>query len=97
MLLRGMMGDSVCAHGLTWPYAAKLNPVDRAWSYIKCDRIPNFTPSIHHQLRKKVDREVKRSTGYPDLPRSFIKDSALPPFLAPSNGEGQVVSCPFGA
>lgn len=66
-------------------YAPKLNPVDRAWFYIKYDRIPNFTPSVLHQLRKTVDKELKRLSEYPALLRSFIKYSSLPPFLAMGN------------
>jgi transposase len=69
-------------------YAPKLNPVDRAWFYIKYDRIPNFAPSTLYQLRKKVDRELKRLTEHPNLLRSFIKYSALPPFLAVGNQDG---------
>jgi transposase len=66
-------------------YAPKLNPVDRAWFYIKYDRIPNFTPSTVHQLRKEVGKELQRLQGHSHLLRSFIKYSALPPFLATGN------------
>jgi hypothetical protein len=61
--------------------APKLNPVDRAWFYIKYDRIPNFTPSTVHQLRKAVDKELRRLSVRPTLLRSFVKYSKLPPFL----------------
>jgi transposase len=63
-------------------YAPKLNPVDRAWFYIKYDRIPNFTPYTLPQLRRTVEKELKRLASRPDLLRSFIKYSALSPFLA---------------
>jgi transposase len=66
-------------------YAPKLNPVDRAWFYIKYDRIPNFTPLTLHQLRKAVDRELKRLSTRPDLLRSFVKYLSLPPFLVGGN------------
>jgi hypothetical protein len=62
-------------------YAPKLNSVDRAWFYIKYDRIPNFAPSTLPQLRKAVDKELKRLSVRPDLLRSFVKYSKLPPFL----------------
>jgi hypothetical protein len=63
-------------------YSPKLNPVDRAWFYVKYDRIPNFTPFTLHQLRTTVDRELKRLSAHAHLLRSFIGYSALPPFLA---------------
>jgi transposase len=66
-------------------YARNLNPVDEAWFYIKYDRIPNLTPSTLHQLRKAVDKELKRLSGRPDLLRSFVKFSELPPFLPEVN------------
>ena len=62
-------------------YAPKLNPVDRAWFYIKYDRIPNFTPSTLPQLRKAVDKELRRLSVHPELLRSFVKYSKLPPLL----------------
>jgi hypothetical protein len=68
-------------------YASKLNPVDRAWFYIKYDRIPNFTPPTLQQLRKKVDKELKRLSAHSELLRSFVKFTALPPFLAGGNQE----------
>jgi len=62
-------------------YAPNLNPVDRAWFYIKYDRIPNFTPPTLHQLRKAVGGELRRLSGSQRLLRSFVKYSKLPPFL----------------
>jgi hypothetical protein len=69
-------------------YATKLNPVDRAWFYIKYDRIPNLTPYTLHQLRKAVDKELRCLSVRPDLLRSFVKYAALPPFLRLSEQEG---------
>src|SRR5262249_60279440 len=63
------------------PYAPELNPVDDAWFYIKYDRIPNFAPSSTKQLRRAVDRELKRLRTRPDLLRSFIEGAELPSFL----------------
>ena len=62
-------------------YVPELNPVDRAWFYIKYNRIPNFTPSTRQQLRKAVERELKYLTSRADLLRSFIESSTLPQIL----------------
>jgi transposase len=63
------------------PYAPELNPVDRAWFYIKYDRIPNLVPPGIRQLRKVVERELKRLQTHPELLLSFVRQSALPSFL----------------
>jgi transposase len=60
------------------PYAPELNPVDRAWFYIKYDRIPNLTPSTTKQLRQSAETELKRLRRCPGLLRSFIRHSKLP-------------------
>jgi transposase len=60
------------------PYAPELNPVDRAWFYIKYDRLENFTPGTTAQLRSSVERELKAIRATPSLLRSFIRHSGLP-------------------
>jgi transposase len=60
------------------PYAPELNPVDRAWFYIKYDRIPNLTPTTTKQLRRAAETELKRLRRCPALLRSFIRHSKLP-------------------
>ena len=60
------------------PYAPELNPVDRAWFYIKYDRLPNLTPATTAQLRSSVERELKAIRAAPSLLRSFIHHSGLP-------------------
>jgi transposase len=60
------------------PYAPELNPVDRAWFYIKYNRIPNLTPTSTGQLRRAAETELKRLRKCPALLRSFIKYSELP-------------------
>ena len=59
------------------PCAPELNPVDRAWFYIKYDRLPNFTPATTVQLRSAVERELKVIRTNPLLLRSFIHHSGL--------------------
>jgi len=60
------------------PYAPELNPVDRAWFYIKYDRLANFTPATTAQLRSAVKRELEAIKTTPRLLRSFIHHSGLP-------------------
>jgi len=65
------------------PYAPELNPVDRAWFYIKYDRLPNYTPPVMAKLRRSVESELKRLQGRSDLLRSFISHSEVPLSLQP--------------
>jgi transposase len=60
------------------PYAPELNPVDRAWFYIKYGRLPNYTPPTMAKLRRSVESEIKRLQNKPDLLRSFIRQSEVP-------------------
>ena len=60
------------------PYAPELNPVDRAWFYLKYGRLPNYTPPTVAKLRRTVEAEIKRLQGKPDLLRSFVRQSELP-------------------
>lgn len=60
------------------PYAPELNPVDRAWFYIKYDRLPNFCPPNLTALRPAVQKELQRLKRSQRLLRSFIRHSALP-------------------
>lgn len=59
-------------------YAPELNPVDRAWFYIKYNRLANYTPLTMAKLRRTVKSEIKRLQGKPDLLRSFIRQSDVP-------------------
>jgi transposase len=63
------------------PYAPELNPVDRAWFYIKYGRLPNYTPPTMVKLRRSVESEIKRLQRKPDLLRSFIRQSEVPLML----------------
>jgi len=60
------------------PYAPELNPVDKAWFFLKYARLPNYTPSKMAQLRCTVEEELKCLQNKPDLLRSFIRQSGLP-------------------
>ena len=50
-----------------------------SYFYIKYDRIPNLTPSTTKQLRHSAEAELKRLRRCPNLLRSFIRYSELPP------------------
>jgi transposase len=60
------------------PYAPELNPVDRAWFYLKFNRFPNYTPPTMAKLRRSVESELKRLQSRPDMLRSFIRQSEMP-------------------
>jgi transposase len=60
------------------PYSPELNPVDRAWFYLKYDRLPNYAPTTIARLRSTVESEIKRLQHQPDLLRSFIRQSEVP-------------------
>jgi transposase len=60
------------------PYAPELNPVDRAWFYIKYDRLPNFCPPNITELRVAAKNELERLKRSQRLLRSFIRHSSLP-------------------
>jgi transposase len=60
------------------PYAPELNPVDRAWSYLKYNRLANYAPSTTAILRREVKSEIKRLQGKPNLLRSFVRQTKIP-------------------
>jgi transposase len=59
------------------PYAPELNPVDNVWSYVKYNRLPNYTPRNLHELRERITAEFYRLQKRPDLLRSFFKHTGL--------------------
>lgn len=59
------------------PYAPELNPVDRVWSYLKYNRLANYTPSDLCQLRSTVNEELLRLRTKKDFLRSFIHNTGL--------------------
>jgi hypothetical protein len=59
-------------------YAPELNPVDRAWFYLKFNRFPNYTPATMAKLRRSVESEIKRLQNQANLLRSFIRESDIP-------------------
>jgi putative transposase len=59
------------------PYAPELNPVDYVWSYVKYNRLPNYTPRNLHELRQRITAEFYRLQSRPDLLRSFFRHTGL--------------------
>jgi len=59
------------------PYAPELNPVDNVWSYVKYNRLPNYTPRNLHELRERITAEFYRLQNRPDLLRAFFKHTGL--------------------
>jgi transposase len=60
------------------PYAPELNPVDRAWFYLKYNRLANYTPATIVKLRRTVKSEINRLQCKPNLLRSFIRQAKVP-------------------
>jgi transposase len=59
------------------PYAPELNPVDNVWSYVKYNRLPNYTPPNLSVLRQRITAEFLRLRKRPDLLKSFFKHTGL--------------------
>ncbi len=59
------------------PYAPELNPVDNVWSYVKYNRLPNYTARNLRELRERITAEFYRLQNRPDLLRSFFKHTEL--------------------
>jgi len=59
------------------PHALQLNPVDNVWSYIKYDRLPNYTPRDLSELRERITAELSRLQKRPDLLKAFFEHTGL--------------------
>ncbi len=59
------------------PSAPELNPVDNVWSYVKYNRLPNYTPQQLGELRKRITMEFCRLQKRPCLLRSFFDHTEL--------------------
>ena len=54
-----------------------MNPVDNVWSYVKYNRLPNYTPRNLDVLRERITAEFNRLRKRPDLLKSFFKHTGL--------------------
>ena len=59
------------------PYAPELNPVDNVWSYVKYNRLANYTPRNLNELRQRITAEFYRLQNRPDLLTSFFRHTGL--------------------
>jgi len=59
------------------PYAPELNPVDHVWSYVKYDRLANYTPANLTELRKRLDEEFQSLQKQPKLLQSLFRGTGL--------------------
>jgi transposase len=59
------------------PGAPELNPVDNVWSYVKYNRLPNYTPPNLSELRERITMEFRRLRKRPDLLRAFFNHTGL--------------------
>jgi len=61
-------------------YAPELNPDERVWTHFKAE-LANGHPDDLDDLMATLCRLTRKATKRPDLLRSFITGSDLPPFL----------------
>jgi transposase len=59
------------------PSAPELNPVDNVWSYVKYNRLPNYTPPHLPELPERITMEYCRLQRRPDLLRAFFNHTGL--------------------
>jgi transposase len=59
-------------------YAAKLNPLEQVWAWLKYDRLPNFAPRDAHHLNETVCRELDAIREDQERLRNFFHASDLP-------------------
>jgi transposase len=59
------------------PYAPGLNPVDKAWSHVKFNRLPNYTPPDLDDLRFRITNEFRRLQKRPALLNAFFQRTKL--------------------
>ena len=64
------------------PYAPELNPDERVWAHCKAV-LANGRPDNLDELMAALVKVTKQARRRPDLLRSFLTGSALPPFLRP--------------
>lgn len=58
-------------------YAHELNPVDKAWLYIKYDRLPNYAPTNLNELRRRLMRELEALRRKPKVLAWCIEQAGL--------------------
>jgi transposase len=64
------------------PYAPELNPVEKAWAYLKHHALANFAAQTVAHLAHIARRHTRRMRRRPDLVRSFLY--ATPLFSRPN-------------
>jgi transposase len=62
-------------------YAPELNPVEYLWAYLKAGDSANFCAVDLADLAAHIGRRVRRLRSRDHLPWSFLKHSALYPFI----------------
>jgi len=58
-------------------YAHELNPVDKAWLYVKYDRLPNYPPATLDELRNRVIQEFDDLRKKPKVLAWCIEQAGL--------------------
>ena len=59
-------------------YMPDLNPDEGVWGYTKYGRLPNFAPANHHELRERVQAELRLLKQQAYMLWCFIEQTNLP-------------------
>lgn len=75
--LQAQFGDRITLEGLP-AWAPTLNPVEWLWSWLKWQRLSNFTPHNVNELNQRVIAELTSKQNDQAFLRSLFQDSELP-------------------
>lgn len=59
------------------PGAPELNPVDKAWAYLKHSRLPNYVPKNLTEMRKRLESEFSGLRRRQNILRKFVREAGL--------------------
>lgn len=59
-------------------YGAELNPVEQLWTWLKYNRLANFTPRDAQNLNEAVRKELRAVRANQDRLKNFFHASRLP-------------------
>jgi len=59
------------------PCAPELNPVDKAWAYLKHGRLANYTPRNLAEMRKRLEFEFRNLRGKQNVLLWCVRESGL--------------------
>lgn len=67
------------------PCAPELNPVDKAWAYLKHDRLANYVPKSLVEMRRRLESEFRSLRRRQNVLRKCVREAGLGSALASSS------------